>query len=160
MASIVCSGGASSWQTWLLLVSKFTGTAEAIRLSKLFLYQWHRDCQLPYASMIQNVKPATPGSKARIMDRRELPQGRSSATCPGGLPAELRQAIRGHRLASAGLHSGARIETKQLLETTSTAVGPSAAGSAMKMRRRFAGCSAGWPASAPRNIGGNCSRRR
>ena len=28
---------------------------EAIRISKLFLYQWHRDGQLPYASMIANV---------------------------------------------------------------------------------------------------------
>src|SRR3990170_3621541 len=55
--SIVCCGGASSWQDLaLLLVAKFAGTAEAIRLSKFFLYQWHRDGQLPYASMLQNVK--------------------------------------------------------------------------------------------------------
>ena len=54
--SIVCSGGASSWQDLaLLLVAKHGGTEEAIRLSKLFLYQWHRDGQLPYASMIANV---------------------------------------------------------------------------------------------------------
>jgi len=54
--SIACSGGASSWQDLaLLLVAKHAGTPEAIRLSKLFLYQWHRDGQLPYASMIQNV---------------------------------------------------------------------------------------------------------
>jgi transcriptional regulator GlxA family with amidase domain len=55
--SIACSGGASSWQDLaLLLVAKHGGTEEAIRVSKLFLYQWHRDGQLPYASMIQNVK--------------------------------------------------------------------------------------------------------
>jgi transcriptional regulator GlxA family with amidase domain len=54
--SMVCSGGASSWQDLaLLLVSKYGGTEEAIRMSKVFLYQWHRDGQLPYASMIQNV---------------------------------------------------------------------------------------------------------
>ena len=54
--SMVCSGGASSWQDLaLLLVSKYGGTEEAIRMSKIFLYQWHRDGQLPYASMIQNV---------------------------------------------------------------------------------------------------------
>jgi transcriptional regulator GlxA family with amidase domain len=53
---ILCSGGASSWQDLaLLLVAKYGGTEEAIRLSKLFLYQWHRDGQLPYASMIANV---------------------------------------------------------------------------------------------------------
>jgi transcriptional regulator GlxA family with amidase domain len=54
--SIACAGGASSWQDLaLLLVAKHGGTAEAIKMSKLFLYQWHRDGQLPYASMIQNV---------------------------------------------------------------------------------------------------------
>ena len=54
--NLVCGGGASSWQDLaLLLVSKYGGTEEAIRMSKLFLYQWHRDGQLPYASMVQNV---------------------------------------------------------------------------------------------------------
>jgi transcriptional regulator GlxA family with amidase domain len=54
--SIVCSGGASSWQDLaLLLIARHAGTQEAIRISKLFLYQWHRDGQLPYASMIANV---------------------------------------------------------------------------------------------------------
>jgi transcriptional regulator GlxA family with amidase domain len=54
--SIVCSGGASSWQDLaLLLIAKRAGTEEAIRISKLFLYQWHREGQLPYASMLENV---------------------------------------------------------------------------------------------------------
>ena len=54
--SLVCGGGASSWQDLaLLLVSKYGGTEEAIRMSKLFLFQWHREGQLPFAAMIQNV---------------------------------------------------------------------------------------------------------
>ena len=54
--SLVCSGGASSWQDLaLLLVAKHGGTEEAIRMSKLFLYQWHREGQLPFSSMIENV---------------------------------------------------------------------------------------------------------
>jgi transcriptional regulator GlxA family with amidase domain len=54
--NLVCSGGASSWQDLaLLLIAKHGGTEEAIRVSKIFLYQWHRDGQLPYASMIANV---------------------------------------------------------------------------------------------------------
>jgi transcriptional regulator GlxA family with amidase domain len=54
--TILCCGGASSWQDLaLLLVAKYGGTDEAIRMSKFFLYQWHRDGQLPYASMIANV---------------------------------------------------------------------------------------------------------
>jgi transcriptional regulator GlxA family with amidase domain len=54
--SVVCSGGASSWQDLaLLLIARHAGTEEAIRISKVFLYQWHRDGQLPYASMMANV---------------------------------------------------------------------------------------------------------
>jgi len=54
--NLVCAGGASSWQDLaLLMIAKYGGTEEAIRMSKVFLYQWHRDGQLPYASMIQNV---------------------------------------------------------------------------------------------------------
>ena len=54
--SIVCSGGASSWQDLtLLLIARHAGTEEAIRMSKVFLYQWHREGQLPYASMMANV---------------------------------------------------------------------------------------------------------
>jgi transcriptional regulator GlxA family with amidase domain len=53
--TILCSGGASAWQDLaLLLIAKYGGTDEAIRISKFFLYQWHRDGQLPFASMIAN----------------------------------------------------------------------------------------------------------
>jgi len=53
---IVCSGGASSWQDLsLLLVARHAGSDEAIRISKIFLYQWHRDGQLPYASLMRNT---------------------------------------------------------------------------------------------------------
>jgi transcriptional regulator GlxA family with amidase domain len=54
--SIVSCGGASSWQDLaLLLIARYGSTEEAIRMSRLFLYQWHRDGQLPYASMAANV---------------------------------------------------------------------------------------------------------
>jgi transcriptional regulator GlxA family with amidase domain len=54
--NVYCAGGASSWQDLaLLLVAKYGGTEEAIRMSKFFLYQWHRYGQLPYTSMVQNV---------------------------------------------------------------------------------------------------------
>lgn len=53
---IVCSGGASSWQDMVLyMIAKHVGAEEAIRLSKIFLYQWHKENQLAYACMIQNV---------------------------------------------------------------------------------------------------------
>ena len=54
--SLVCSGGSSSWQDLCLyLIARHGGIAEALRMSKLFLYQWHRDGQQPYASMVANV---------------------------------------------------------------------------------------------------------
>ena len=54
--SLVCSGGSSSWQDLCLyLIARHGGIAEALRISKLFLYQWHRDGQQPYASMLANV---------------------------------------------------------------------------------------------------------
>jgi transcriptional regulator GlxA family with amidase domain len=57
--SVVCSGGSSSWQDLsLYLIARYGGVEEAIRTSKIFLYQWHREGQLPYASMIANVSHA------------------------------------------------------------------------------------------------------
>lgn len=54
--SIVACGGASSWQDLaLLLIARYGSSEEAIRISRSFLYQWHRDGQLPYASMAANV---------------------------------------------------------------------------------------------------------
>lgn len=54
---MVCSGGASAWQDLaLMLIAKYAGPEEALRMSKLFLYQWHRDGQLPYTAMRQNVE--------------------------------------------------------------------------------------------------------
>lgn len=53
---IIACGGASSWQDLaLLLIARFGSGEEAIRMSRFFLYQWHRDGQLPYASMAVNV---------------------------------------------------------------------------------------------------------
>lgn len=54
--SIIACGGASSWQDLsLLLIARYGSGEEAIRISRFFLYQWHRDGQLPYASMAANV---------------------------------------------------------------------------------------------------------
>lgn len=53
---IIACGGASSWQDLsLLLIARYGSGQEAIRISRFFLYQWHRDGQLPYASMAVNV---------------------------------------------------------------------------------------------------------
>lgn len=55
--SLVCSGGASSWQDLCLyMIARHGGIEEALRMSKLFYYQWHRDGQQPYATMVANVR--------------------------------------------------------------------------------------------------------
>jgi transcriptional regulator GlxA family with amidase domain len=82
---LYCGGGASSWQDLaLLLVAKHGGTEEAIRMSKLFLYQWHRNGQLPYASMIQNVNHGDAVILHSAMDRGTLrPARHHCRACTG-----------------------------------------------------------------------------
>ncbi|QWG22030.1 helix-turn-helix domain-containing protein [Bradyrhizobium sediminis] len=151
--SVVCSGGASSWQDLaLLLVAKFAGTAEAIRLSKLFLYQWHRDGQLPYASMLQNVKH---GDAAIEGAQQWIAANYHKADVVGGLVRQCRLPKRtfDRRFRTATGYSplayiqALRIEeAKQLLETTSIAVeaigrevGYEDAASFRRLFRRLAG---------------------
>ena len=151
--SMVCSGGASSWQDLaLLLVAKFAGTAEAIRLSKLFLYQWHRDGQLPYACMIQNVNH---GDATIESAQQWIAQNYDKADVVGGLVRQCglpkRSFDRRFRTATGysplAYIQALRIEeAKQLLETTSIAVeaigrevGYEDASSFRRLFRRLAG---------------------
>lgn len=126
---IVSAGGASSWQDLVLyLVAKHVGTEEALRLSKVFLYQWHRDGQLPYASMVRNVTHSDaaireqqewiaanyerPHIVAEIVQRSGLPSrsfARRFKAATGYTPIAYVQALRIE-------------EAKQLLETTDMAV--------------------------------------
>ena len=51
---ILCAGGASSWQDLcLLLIARHVSILEATRVARIFLYQWHREGQLPFASLIR-----------------------------------------------------------------------------------------------------------
>ena len=151
--SVVCSGGASSWQDLsLLLVARFAGTAEAIRMSKLFLYQWHRDGQLPYASMVQNVKHGdTAIEKAQqwVAMNYDKPDVVRELVRQSGLPK--RTFDRRFRTATGysplAYIQALRIEeAKHLLESTRTAVeaigrevGYEDAGSFRRLFRRLAG---------------------
>jgi transcriptional regulator GlxA family with amidase domain len=151
--SVVCSGGASSWQDLaLLLVAKHGGTEEAIRMSKLFLYQWHRDGQLPYASMIQNVDHGD-AVIARCQDWIAQHYERADIVAQlvrqSGLPK--RSFDRRFRAATGysplGYIQALRVEeAKQLLETSTVAadsvgraVGYQDAASFRRLFRRLAG---------------------
>ncbi|MPR11261.1 GlxA family transcriptional regulator [Microvirga tunisiensis] len=126
---IVSAGGASSWQDLVLyLVAKHVGTEEALRLSKVFLYQWHRDGQLPYAFMVRNVTH----SDAVIREQQEWlaanyerPHIVSEIVQRSGLPS--RSFARRFKVATGytpiAYVQALRIEeAKQLLETTDMAV--------------------------------------
>lgn len=53
---LVTAGGASSWQDLCLyLIMRFAGLETAREVSRLFLFQWHRDGQTPYAALQRNV---------------------------------------------------------------------------------------------------------
>jgi transcriptional regulator GlxA family with amidase domain len=126
---IVCAGGASSWQDLaLLLIAKRAGTREAIRISKLFLYQWHRDGQLPYASMVQNVSHCDAvilGCQEWVARHYDRPEIVTELVRRSGLPK--RTFDRRFRAATGysplGYIQALRIEeAKQLLETSSVAV--------------------------------------
>lgn len=155
--SVVCSGGASSWQDLaLLLVAKYGGTEEAIRMSKLFLYQWHRDGQLPYASMIQNVNHGDAvilRSQAWIAQNYERADIVTELVRQSGLPKRTFD----RRFRSATGYSplayvqALRVEeAKQLLETTMTPaesvgrqVGYEDSASFRRLFRRLAGMGPG-----------------
>lgn len=126
---IVCSGGASSWQDLVLfLVSRHGGPEEAVRLSKLFLYQWHHEGQLPYACLMQNVAHedavireqqvwiadnyARPSLVSELIHRSGMPEStfiRHFKAATGFTPLAYIQALRVE-------------EAKQMLETSDLSV--------------------------------------
>lgn len=126
---LVCGGGASSWQDLaLLLVSKYGSTEEAIRISKQFLYQWHRDGQLPYASMVQNVNH---GDGVILRCQQWLAQNYQRQDIIAELVGESglpKRSFDRRFRAATGYSPLAYVQTlrieeaKQLLETTTTAV--------------------------------------
>ena len=111
-----------------LLIVQYGGTEEAIRMSKLFLYQWHRDGQLPYASMIRMSIMATPSScAARPGSHRTTSVADIVAELvrqSGSTQAHVRPPLPGgDRLFAARLHPGsAHRGGKAILETSAVPV--------------------------------------
>ena len=166
--SIVCAGGASSWQDLaLLLVAKHGGTAEAIRMSKLFLYQWHRDGQLPYACMIQNVNHGDAiilqAARQWIAQNYDRPDVVAALVAQSGLPKRtfdrrFKAATGYSPLAyiQALAHRGSQADRWRPASLSK----PSAARSATRTRPRSGGCFEGMPDSVRASIGASFSRRK
>lgn len=122
--SLVCSGGSSSWQDLCLyMIARHGGIAEALKVSKIFLYQWHRDGQQPYASMVANVghdDAAIQRCQAWLAEHYADPDAVREAASLSGLPK--RTFDRRFRAATgyaplAYVQSVRVEEAKQLLET-------------------------------------------
>lgn len=127
--SLVCSGGSSSWQDLCLyMIARHGGIAEALRMSKLFLYQWHRDGQQPYASMIANVgheDAAIRHCQTWLADHYDHPDALREAVSVSGLPK--RTFDRRFRVATghaplAYVQSLRIEEGKQMLETSEDSI--------------------------------------
>jgi len=155
--SVVCSGGASSWQDLaLLMIAKHAGTDEAIRISKVFLYQWHRDGQLPYASMIANADhedAAVLGAQQWLADNYAQDGVVAAVVRRSGLPKRTfdRRFRAATGYAPLAYIQALRIEeAKQILETggapvdaVAREVGYEDAASFRRLFRRLAGMTPG-----------------
>lgn len=127
--NLVCSGGASSWQDLsLMLVARYAGTKEALRLSRFFLFQWHRDGQLPFASMTQNINHGDAvimTCQQWIADNYQRADAVTVMAAQSGLPKRTfdRRFKAATGYSPLNYIQALRIEeAKQLLETTDTPV--------------------------------------
>lgn len=123
--SLVCSGGSSSWQDLCLyMIARHGGVEEALRISKIFLYQWHRDGQQPYASMIANVghdDAAIRRCQTWLADHYDHPDAVREAVAISGLPKRTfdRRFRAATGYAPLAYVQALRIEeAKQMLETS------------------------------------------
>lgn len=126
---MVCCGGASSWQDLaLLLIARHGGNAEAVRISRLFLYQWHREGQLPYAAMMQNVNhgdAVVSDLQVWLAENYRRPDVVAELVRRSGLPKRTfdRRFRRATGYAPLAYVQALRVEeSKQMLETGSAPV--------------------------------------
>lgn len=122
---LITAGGASSWQDLCLyLIMRFAGLQTAREVSRLFLFQWHRDGQTPYVALQRNTQhnDAIVGS-AQLWLAENYSSAGAVARCAGMSGLSARTFNRRFR-AATGLSPSEYLqylrieEAKQLLETT------------------------------------------
>jgi transcriptional regulator GlxA family with amidase domain len=56
---IVTAGGTSSWHDLALhIISRHASSGEALRIAKVYLFKWHGEGQLPYATLVRSAPHA------------------------------------------------------------------------------------------------------
>jgi transcriptional regulator GlxA family with amidase domain len=122
---LITTGGFSSWHDLLLyLVGRLAGPEEARRLAKLFLLDWHREGQLPFAALTvtrRHGDPLVTAAQAWVADNYANPNPVADMAAQSGLTE--RSFLRRFRAATGQSPleyvQTLRIEeAKQLLETT------------------------------------------
>jgi transcriptional regulator GlxA family with amidase domain len=127
---LITAGGASSWQDLVLyLIMRFAGMDSARQVSKIFLFQWHRDGQSPFAALQRNAQhdDATIG-QAQIWLADNYARDRALASAIEASGLQERTFNRRFRAAtgyapSEYLQSLRIEEAKQMLESSSTGIG-------------------------------------
>lgn len=62
---IVTAGGTTSWHDLALhIIARHAGTAEAMRMAKVYLLKWHGEGQLPYAALVRRSPHADAAARA------------------------------------------------------------------------------------------------
>lgn len=126
---LVTAGGGSSWNDLALyLVARFAGLEEAVRLAKLYLIDWHRDGQLPFAALARGRQlddAPIAGAQAWIAEHYADRAPVAGMQAAAGL--HERSFTRRFRAATGMapldyVHTLRLEEAKQLLETTAQPV--------------------------------------
>ncbi|MBE0529408.1 MAG: helix-turn-helix domain-containing protein [Rhodospirillales bacterium] len=126
---VVTSGGGSTWYDMaLFLIARFLGQEEAMRLAKLYLLDWHRLGQQPFASLARRVQ----GDDAVIGTCQEWIAERYANTNPVAgmiaLSGLTERTFKRRFRAATGMspldyvHTVRIEESKQLLETTEMSI--------------------------------------
>jgi transcriptional regulator GlxA family with amidase domain len=126
---LVTAGGGSSWNDLALyLVARLAGIEEAVRLAKLYLIDWHKDGQLPFAALARTRQvddPAIAKAQLWIAEHYAAPAPVAGMQAAAGL-AERTFNRRFQRATGMGpleyTHTLRLEEAKQLLETAAMPV--------------------------------------
>lgn len=126
---VITSGGGTSWQDLaLFLIARFLGLEEAMRLARVYLMDWHRHGQLPFAALsgAQQVEDATIAACQEWIAENYMT---SSPVAAMVQRSEMAERSFKRRFASVTgmspmdyVHTLRLEEAKQLLETSDLAV--------------------------------------